>query len=262
MPAQSAWSGEMIPVLVISLTDSVDRREAISRYLDILKIPFEFVDAIDGRHGLPPEYEDQIDREATINKGRIMADVEFACSLSHMKTYQKIVDENIQWALILEDDAVPLSDLVPFLEGKYYEQSQFTQLISGRPTYVKRTGQRKVFGKYKSYLRSICGKAPLAVGYVISNEVAHHFIKYGIPVDCQADWPECIDTLINDQECRIINPTLIHHPAEGSILDQYGRNLNKEKRRFFGVYVPKFRYILRSYARAPYKIAAIKLHKR
>ena len=107
--------GNVINVFVISLIDSVGRREAISRYLNILEIPFEFVDAIDGRHGLPSEYENQIDRDAAIKKAVFMSDVEFACALSHMKTYRKIIDENIQWALIMEDDAIPSYELVAYL---------------------------------------------------------------------------------------------------------------------------------------------------
>ena len=264
MPAQSAWSGDVIPVYVISLTDSDDRRETISRYLDFLKIPFEFVDAIDGRHGLPSEYEDQIDREAAIKKGRIMADVEFACSLSHMKTYQKIVDENIQWSLIMEDDAIPSYELIAYLEGRHFEDAQFTQLIYGMPTYVHRKGKRPVFGKYRSYLRSRAGKSPAAVGYIISYSAANFILENGFPISNIADWPDCVGKLVQDKEFRIVYPPLIYHPAErsGSILDRYGRKDNKEKRRFLGLYIPPMIHMKQSYARAPRKLFAKKLYNK
>ena len=97
-----------IPVFVVSLPDCIDRREVIARALHHLGIEFEFVDAVDGRHGLDPQYEDQIDRVATRRAGRILSDAEFACALSHISVYQRIVLENIAYALILEDDAVPL----------------------------------------------------------------------------------------------------------------------------------------------------------
>ena len=253
----------MIHVFVISLTDSVGRREAISRYLNILEIPFEFVDAIDGRHGLPSEYENQIDRDAAIKKAVFLSDAEFACALSHMKTYRKIIDESIQWALIMEDDAIPSYELVAYLEGSHFEGAELTQLIYGIPTYVRRRGKKQIFGKYRSYLRSIAGKAPAAVGYVISNKAAHYILENGVPVNSQADWPECVGKIIQENNFRIVYPQLIYHSNErsGSILLKHGNNIYKIKNRILGIYIPPMNYIMRSIKRAPRKLFDIKLRK-
>ena len=108
----------MIPVFVISLPDCHDRRAGISAALDGLGLPFQFADAVDGRRGLPPEYESQIDRAATRRKGRILTDAEFACALSHISVYRRIVSEGIDHALVLEDDVIPQPDLVRYLAEK------------------------------------------------------------------------------------------------------------------------------------------------
>lgn len=95
------------PVLVISLPDEVQRRSAIAAQLAALSIPFEFVDAIDGRSGLPAEFEARIDRARTQRVlGRPMSEAEYACALSHMRVYERIVAEKLAGAIVLEDDAI------------------------------------------------------------------------------------------------------------------------------------------------------------
>ncbi len=52
---------DMIPIFVISLPDSLERRENVSERLGALGLPFEFIDAVDGRKRLPPEFEVMVD---------------------------------------------------------------------------------------------------------------------------------------------------------------------------------------------------------
>ena len=231
--------------------------------MNILEIPFEFVDAIDGRYGLPSEYENQIDRIAGLKKAVYLSDAEYACALSHMKTYGMIIDKNIQWALIMEDDAIPSYELVAYLEGNHFKGAELTQLIYGMPTYVRRKGKIHIFGKYSSYLRSIAGKAQAAVGYVISNKAAKYILENGIPINRHADWPDCVSTLIYNNDFRIVYPQLIYHSNErsSSILLKYSRNILKIKLRIFGIYIPPMNYVIRSISRVPRKIFDIKLRK-
>ena len=121
----------MIPVFVVSLRDCAGRRESIRRSLESLEIPFEFVDAVDGRHGLDPSCEPDIDRARTEregNKGWTLSDAEYACALSHIQIYRRIVRDNIDWALVLEDDAIPTPDLTTYIGGGYFLDAVLTQL--------------------------------------------------------------------------------------------------------------------------------------
>ena len=128
------------------------------------------------------------------------------------------------------------------------------------PTYVRRKGKKHIFGKYRSYLRSIAGKAPTAVGYVISNKAAQYILENGIPVNSLADWPECVSKLIHEKEFRIVYPKLIYHSNERSysIISKYGRNINNNMR-ILGIYIPPMNYVMRSITRAPRKIIDIKI---
>lgn len=245
----------MIPVFVISLPDCKGRREKIAASLDDLGIKFEFVDAVDGREGLPPEYEVQIDREAARKAGRIMCDAEFACALSHIKVYRRIVADNIDHAVVLEDDAIPTPQLAEYLSGAFYRDSDMTHLgyLKTR-IYVRRGGVKQLVGNHKSYLstslKPICG----AYGYIVSREAAKHFIELNPVIDRQS-WLN-VETLVSERKYRIVSPALVLHPPlfdEGqSLLDKAGRVpdfVPSRKRRFIGIYVPPFRKIVGSNAR-------------
>lgn len=140
-----------IPILVISLPDSTERRETVAARLDALSLPFEFVDAVDGRNGLSEEHEAMVDRDG-MNAVRPypMSDAEFACSLSHLKVYRRIVDDGIPHALVLEDDAVPQSGLPRYLAGRHFEGSDLTSLFYGR-AFVRPRQATPLFDGHTSY---------------------------------------------------------------------------------------------------------------
>ncbi len=248
----------MIPCFVISLPDCTDRRDRISTSLYELEIGFEFVDAIDGRNGLDIASEHEIDRIAAKEAGHLLSDAEFACALSHIKIYRKIVAEKIPFALVLEDDAIPYPQLYDFLKGEYYRGTDLTQIFCADSRIrVQRKGKIELFGSYVSYLCPQHFPCPGAVGYVISYEGAQHFVQCAVPISNVADWPDCVEVLIAKQKSRVVHPSLIWHnmDVECSLLSRHGRNSNKEKRRVFGVYLPPFRKIVKSFVRAPLKLS-------
>ena len=254
---------QTIPVFVISLLDCTERREAISQALSMLGIAFEFVDAVDGRHGLDPQYEDQVDRVETQRRtGYVLTDAEFACALSHINVYRRIVSENLAYALILEDDAIPFPNLVQFLTHHHYRDADLTQLHCSRP-YVRRRGAKRVLGAYTSYLRLPRLNVLYAVAYTISYRAALHFVRYAVPVRKPADWPPCIDDLSANGQCRVIYPPLVGHGSAGkiqSVIQSSGRKNVKERRqRVWGVYIPPFREMVESWGRAPYKLLSKRL---
>jgi glycosyl transferase family 25 len=97
-------------VLVISLPHATDRRASISQQLNAQGIEFEFIDAVFGRD-LPVEALDRINRPLLRHYRRPFSPNEVGCYSSHGKAYQKIAEEKIPLALILEDDALLKTDL-------------------------------------------------------------------------------------------------------------------------------------------------------
>ena len=91
-----------IPVYVISLRDSQVRRRNMTERLGALGIPFQFIDAIDGRTQRVP---DEFDGARVIRDG-FQSEAEIACAMSHRLVYRMIAEGRNDLALILEDDAV------------------------------------------------------------------------------------------------------------------------------------------------------------
>ena len=251
-----------IPVFVVSLPDCTDRRDTISKSLANLGIEFEFVDAVDGRYGLDPQYEDQIDRTAAQRRGRILSDAEFACALSHILIYRRIVSENIAYALILEDDALPSSKLVEFLAGGYYREADLIQLYSTR-AWVRRRGAKRLLTTHTSYLRTPRLNVACAVAYTVSNQAAFHLATHAIPVNKEADWPWCLEDLIAKRQCRVIAPSLVGQASDNggvSLIHAHGRRKREDRRRIFGIAIPPFRRLVESAStRALYKLLAKRL---
>ncbi|GEM_PF-2811806 len=107
-----------IKILIINLKRSADRREAISKNLDALNLQYEFVDAIDGID-LSKDFIEKVNNQPGSFKtsyGRDMTLGETGASLSHLKTYQLIVEKKYSFSLVLEDDAGFDERLKIFLE--------------------------------------------------------------------------------------------------------------------------------------------------
>lgn len=92
---------------VISLKDSKDRQKSILDQCKRLGIEPVFISAVYGRNLTGSEvYQYSNQKKAKQLFGRELLLGEIGCALSHKRIYQKIIDENIPYAVILEDDVV------------------------------------------------------------------------------------------------------------------------------------------------------------
>ena len=100
-------------IFAISLARAKERRENIRRRLDSLGVDYEIVDAVDGAAIDLSRYADRLrPNKYRIKFGHALARGEIGCFLSHYGLWEKMVAENIESALVLEDDAVWDDDFV------------------------------------------------------------------------------------------------------------------------------------------------------
>lgn len=193
-------------IFVISLPDAADRRAFISRQLDSLGLPYEFVDAIWGKD----HYDDRsyYDREKALRiELRNMTAGEVGCALSHQKVYGLIAQRGLPYALVMEDDAVvspDLPDVLRNLEGRI-QPNDLIQLE--RCDVYARKGLQPLYKSYRLARPTMIkyGSMCQSAGYVITKEAAEKIGHMNSPVYVPADsWGQYVG-LVN---FRGVIPTL------------------------------------------------------
>lgn len=92
-----------IPAFVINLPKDKDRKVFMENQLQEAGFDYEIIEAYDGKgEEANRAYNDAI---ALKENGRSLSFGERGCSLSHRVIYEKIVEENIPFTLVFEDDA-------------------------------------------------------------------------------------------------------------------------------------------------------------
>ncbi|MFC2966836.1 glycosyltransferase family 25 protein [Acidimangrovimonas pyrenivorans] len=195
------------PVLVVSLADAQARRRALTAQLEALSIPFRFVDAVDGRNGLAARYETMIDRPGTeVQFGRPLADAEYACALSHLSLYRRIVDEDLPGAIVLEDDARVGPLFAEFLRGRGFEAADLIQLDHLHGDVWRFGTQTPLTGGIR--IVRAARNASLTTGYSISRRGAAHILDHALPLRGPADWPCDVTAL----PAMLALPRVVDHP--------------------------------------------------
>jgi len=111
-------------IFVVNLKSSVERRKIMEKQLDDLGLPFEILEAVNGKTLGEEEIMKHYDGNYYSRKPDYFTPGMAGCTISHYNLYKKIVEEDIEVALILEDDmqlSKDLPDVLKKLEGEIRE---------------------------------------------------------------------------------------------------------------------------------------------
>jgi glycosyl transferase family 25 len=96
-----------VKVFLINLARSTDRLEHSKSQLDALGIEFERLEAVDGLKLTSSQVSQHYDIDANSKLYKKTLSVgEVACYLSHRVAWKRIIDEKLDYAIILEDDSI------------------------------------------------------------------------------------------------------------------------------------------------------------
>lgn len=133
------------PVFVISLKSDTERRRKIASLFAEYGIGYQFWDATDYRSDEFDARVKDLQPKQNSSYGE-MTLPEKACTLSHLSVYQHILDNNLQWALVLEDDVTFDHQLADVL----HELSAHCDCLRQGSTYVlggqQGTSEYQLFG--------------------------------------------------------------------------------------------------------------------
>jgi glycosyl transferase family 25 len=205
-----------IPVFAITLPHADKKQMQIKERLQSLNIPFEFIEGVDGRLLSEEELQKVFDKEKSYNyykwyrnrtgsAGVELSRGEIGCMLAHRKVFQKIVDENIDKAIVLEDDAFATEDFLPIVEKIIacleYNSVEKNLIIKLDNTILSNYG---VFIKLKNFLTYFLRPIQIKIdkelaivktvmnfggaqGYYIDNVAARTFLNINYPVFTTSD---------------------------------------------------------------------------
>lgn len=197
-----------IPIFILTLHGSADRRRPVVETLEAYNVAFELWYGVDGRDGLSTEHEGMIDRKTARQIiGRDMGNSEFACALSHHFIYRAIIDQELPCAVVLEDDAVIDTRFLNFLEHQDAQDYDLLLLDHMRAD-VFRSDFLKFQGGLTAY--RVAFSPMLTTGYIVSNQGAKTLVDKSLPIKAAADWP--ID--ISEMNAFAMDPRVVDHPDQ------------------------------------------------
>jgi glycosyl transferase family 25 len=218
-------------IFLINLDEREDKFKSVKVQLDALGIDFERISAVRG----VDLTEDDINSaySSVINKNKYLKEMsvgEIGCYLSHRKVWAKIVDENLDFAVLIEDDAKLQDGFENVFELlNSLDNWDYVKLNGGR-------GGRKVIESLAMTSKHSLvhyDKAPVStLAQGISLRGANKLLKFSRPfyrpvdVDIQLYWEKNIDVLG-------IEPKLVDKADFDSDIDNMSKGRGRSKKSGF-----------------------------
>lgn len=214
---------------VINLERSAVRRASIQQQLDAQGIEFEFVKAVDGAT-LTDEYLNQVcDYEELNKRQHLMHKGMYGCILSHYHIYQRMVAENLPYALIMEDDIIiqpGLKAILAEIEPKIrtneaillFSQNNFMH------TVFSEQDAEKLSGPYQISYPMVPWAFGSTAAYIISLEAARGMTNWVLPL---RDAPDAWYSFYRDKAIhglRCVTPFLMTPAGFTSDIDYVANN--------------------------------------
>lgn len=189
-----------LPVFCISLTRAHERRAAFVGQARSLGVEFEWVDAVDAAAQPPGWLGRWYDAErAQARLGRQLAPAEVACSLSHQRVYQRLLEMDAPAGIVLEDDVQLMSafpDVLRSLGGlpRRFMSTPWIGHLGGNEGFEDRPlllGRRSAVsvGKRHSLRPVLRGHLALqrSCAYLVTRAAARSVQAREVPVTVPAD---------------------------------------------------------------------------
>lgn len=140
-------------IYVVSLIDS-PRREWISKQFERLNLNFTFFDAVNGKALSDNEISKYCDEIALISNPRWLNRGAIGCAISHYFIYQEIVKDQIQEAIIIEDDMClnkNFKSLIEIIKNRNTISPEVLMFYyrSHKPIMFSGLNTQTIFKKYK-----------------------------------------------------------------------------------------------------------------
>jgi glycosyl transferase family 25 len=176
----------MTSTYLINLARSTDRKSHMVRQFAKIGLPYEPIEAIDGRNLdlSQPEFA-----YAKVNSG--LFNYSFGCALSHFKAYRKVLEDGVDVALILEDDLlfpVDFNELVEVAKQRMTGAEVVLLHFQSQEALLTMEGAEQLPTGHK-LVQVVDKGTPRSTGaYLITRQACERMLKImQPPVRCVAD---------------------------------------------------------------------------
>ncbi|MCB1782423.1 MAG: glycosyltransferase family 25 protein [Alphaproteobacteria bacterium] len=192
------------PAFVISLPESTERRDRITGRLGDLGFSYHIFEAVDGRQMDVTQHPDY-DRPRRLRCfGRDLLGAEVGCFLSHRGALERIANEGLACALVMEDDAILQDSLPDVIEA--------LMLHKPMPDLVRFIGKDKVYNAPQKHIANLTPNHHLvrlqgtpggSYAYFVSaagaRKLLHAMARIYMPVDTVMghSWCTGVDNLVS-----------------------------------------------------------------
>lgn len=201
-----------IKCFVINLPRSIDRCKACCAHLDNLELDYEIFSATDGLNLTSQDLDKcdlsshaylQLSGGRKVTMDNQLSPQEIGCALSHLRLYQHILDQNLPYACILEDDCLVKPPFKTALQAIQTLNTNWDLINFANINTLRnlKWSRRYMFGNNAdqyfikvglgfSWLNALCNPRRFMRGtflYVISAQGCQRLLKIGYPVRLPSD---------------------------------------------------------------------------
>lgn len=159
---------------VISLTSALDRRQHIQSEFDKHNVDYEFFDALTPDIAVPYAQKIGLDlSSANLTAGEV------ACMMSHVAIWEKIINEDLAYAAVFEDDIYLGEDASALLNNTDWIKSDWHIIkieAFNKKTYLANKAHEVL--PNKRHIIQLKGKNLGTAGYILSQKGAKIYLDY------------------------------------------------------------------------------------
>lgn len=212
---------------IISLKRSVERRDYIKKHVENLELNFEIVDAVDGSTFSQENLIEFCDMDAVSMNRHWLSNGAIACSLSHLKVYERFLKSDDRSCFIVEDDVILPLNIKNILADIANEVLEDEVILLYYTSFYKCLFSIRNAVKVDSaqLLYPMDVTHPItAAAYVVGKQAARQLANSILPVKVSADcWSH-----FYDQKCfksfRVLYPSPIRVKNFKSTIDYLEKN--------------------------------------
>lgn len=212
-------------IFIVNLKKSAERRRKMEDQLHTLGLSAEFIEAVDGRL-----MSDDERKRVTAEVNYAFLPGEIGCALSHQKIYRKIIDENIENALILEDDVVLNDDFKNVLAHISIPADSPSVILLSRSNKFFKKPLEKITHQHSLHKTL---HATTAHSYIINNRAATSLLNGLNPIWIVADkWGLFEDMSLVDVYSVVPHPVHLSDEAKNSTINipEEAQAIHKKKK--------------------------------